>query len=193
MSDSPLRPDVEQWRAELVEFLNDRRQTTPAKNQLSPLQHWHRRVTGGVLTQFLQFIGKPTALQNYPQLEDQPLAERLFLFITDEAGLHGTEELIDPESPQVLLLLKEQWRAFLEAPHTTDDEKFERHYEFWSVWHTKLPDNWDVEPAAAGQTYWVHEEGFALADQAGRGAQHLWLWDGHELALVEEMANSWVS
>ncbi len=193
MSQSQLRDDTQKWRAELVEFLDDHRRALPQKNQLSPLQQWHRRVTGGVLMQFLEFIGKPTALQTYPQLEDNPLAERVFLFISDEAGLHGTEELVDPDSDQVLLLLKEQWRAYLEDPNTTDDEEFKNHYEFWSVWHTNLPDNWDVEPLEEGHSYWVHEEGFALDDQAGRGAQHLWRWDGEELKLVEEMANSWVA
>lgn len=194
-SETPLREEARQWRRQLIDFVERIRSPLPERAQLSPLQHEQRRVTGGVLLQFFEFIQDSANNEMYPQLADHPLEQRLFLMISDEAGMHAADELMDTDTPQAFCLLKEEWRAFLESPDTDDDEAFTHHYQFWSVWHQNIPQEWDTPQLDdnSDDDYWVHEEGFALADRAGRGAQHLWRWDGENFDLVDEELSSWSS
>lgn len=193
MTEPILREGSLTWRKELVDFVEKLRETLPQQDELTPLQDWQRRITGGVVVQFFSFLEKTASEELYPQLADHPLPERLFLLVTDEAGLLAAQELMDLDSVQAYAVLKEEWRAFLEAPNTDPDEAYVHHYQFWSVWHQNIPDNWDVEPLEEGYDYWLHEEGFALADGAGRGAQHLWKWNGEKMELAEETMTSWTS
>ena len=193
MTQSILRDGSRQWREELTRFVDHIRSPLPSREQLTPLQDWQRRITGGVLIQFFEFLEESADEDLFPKLADHPLEERLFLFISDRAGLVAASELMDTESEQAFCLLKEEWRAFLESADTDDDDDFVHHYQFWSVWHTEVPENWEVPPLEEGFAYWIHEEGFALADGAGRGAQHLWRWDGEKMELVDEMMTSWSS
>ncbi len=190
---SPLSPGAQKWRRDLLDFVAPIERPRPKREQLSPLQHEHRRVTGGVLHQFFQFLEDSADEERFPALQDHPLPQRLFVLVTDEAGVHATEDLMDTSSEQAVCLLKEEWRAFLESDDTDHDDAFEHHYEFWSVWHRNMPDQWDFPQLGPGQSYWIHEEGFALTDGVGRGAQHLWRWDGEEFELVDEMTTAWSS
>ncbi len=191
--DTPLREEASRWREQLVEFVDQIRSPLPERAQLSPLQQEHRKITGGLLVQFFEFLQETVDEELYPQLEDHPLEERLFLMISDEAGMHAADELMDTDSEQAFCILKQEWRAFLESPNTDDDEAFVHHYQFWSVWHQNIPAEWDMPALDPEYDWWVHEEGFALADRAGRGAQHLWRWDGDEFELFEEELSSWSS
>ncbi len=187
---SLLTPAAQDWRQSLVDFVDQRARSIPQRDQLSPLQQEQRRVTGGVLLQFTHLL-QTHITDRYPDLTPQDLQQRLFLCITDEAGFHAAEDVLETDTEQVLRILKEDWRAFLEAPHTLDDSEFRHHYECWSVWHQNLSEKWDMPPRDGDTIYWVHEEGYALADGIGRGAQHLWGWDGQEFKLIEQRLTSW--
>ncbi|TXD38910.1 hypothetical protein FRC98_00470 [Lujinxingia vulgaris] len=194
MSDSPLREDARTWREALDRFIDAQRPAPlPDKDALDPRQNAQRRVTGGVLLQFFDFLEKTASEELYPQLAEHPLPERVFVFVTDEAGYCAATELMDLSTPQATCVLKEEWREAIEDPVFEDDETYIHHYQFWSVWHRNIPETWDVPELEPGTEYWLHEEGFALADGAGRGAQHLWRWNGTELSLVEETMTSWTS
>lgn len=197
MSDTiELSEEAREWRDELEGFLASyrERQPLPAADDLDPLRDEQRRITGGRLLQFLQFIQREEAFEAYPVLEEQPITDRVFVFATDVAGLAAARDIVDSESTRAVIATKEEWRAWLEAPATEADETFECHYECWSVWHQNLQAHWaSVEAADGSAEYWVHEEGFALADRAGRGGRHLWSWDGDELALEEQDADDWSS
>jgi hypothetical protein len=189
---SVLREDVLTWRRELLSFVDARRGPIPARDVLSPRQDWQRRITGGVLKQFFELLEHSTPDELFPDLQSSPLQERLFLFITDHAGFHAGRELMNHDSEQALILLREEWRAFLERG-PDPDEGFDLHYEFWSVWHQEIPHGWDLPDLPTTDEIWVHEEGFALADGAGRGAQHLWRFDGTTMHLESEAMTSWAS
>ena len=182
------------WLDEVRDFALEERGALaiPNGHQLSPLLGWQRKVTGGVLLQFLEFIQSDAPYEHFDELDDYPIHERVFLFITDLPGAVAGDEIVQSDSDRVFTILKDEWRAWLSDPERDDDEQFERHYEFWSVWHQDLHSEWQLEELE-GAEYWVHEEGFALADGAGRGAQHLWVWDGEEMEKVEEEMTSWVS
>lgn len=190
-----MRQDASDWRDALAAFALEHRGDLeiPDGHHVDPLTNWRRRVTGGVLLQFLDFVQSGDVYEHFDSvLEDRPLHERLFLFLTDISGAIAARELIQADTDRALWILKEEWSAWLSDPETDDDDQYDKHYEFWSVWHQNLQADWEVDDLE-GEEYWVHEEGFALADRAGRGAQHLWRWDGREMHKVEEAITSWSS
>ena len=158
---------------------------------LDPLGSWQRRITGGVMLQFFEFAGDPTTQERYPILGRDPLSERVFVCVTDVVGAVAFGELVDRHSDRAICVFQSEWRSFLEQEDA--DDEFECHYEFWSAWHRELDPRWEVGPAAPGHQLWVHEEGLALALGVGRGAQHLWAWDGRTMTLQEQGISSWSS
>lgn len=196
MSESmELDDEARRWREELRAFLESRREGDPLPDsgQLDALRDEQRRVTGGSLIQFLQFIQEEQAFEAFPILEERPISERIFVFATDGTGVVAARDIIDFESDRAVVVTKEEWRAWTEDPECDSDEAFERHYECWSVWHQNLKAHWQGGEADDRDDLWVHEEGFALADRTGRGASHLWVWDGEQLQLREEEIDGWSS
>lgn len=197
MTSTKLKEGAAEWFAALEQFLASHRERDPlpTDGDLSALQDEQRRVIGGSLMQFLQLIQNEAVFQAFPVLEEEPVSERVFIFATDAAGVAAARDIIDRDSERAAVVTKEEWRAWLEAPGTDADESYDYHYQYWSVWHQNFQANWRLDAVEMEEDldYWVHEEGFALADRAGRGAEHLWSWDGEELELVEQSADQWTS
>lgn len=163
----------------------------PDGHMLPPLHNWQRRITGGTLLQFLEWVASDDARARYPVLESFPVSERVLVCVSDVPGLVAFRELVDNQSSQAIGLLKAQWRAFLDDATQEHDDTFQHHYEMWSVWHRDIDPHWDMEGKRHDQL-WVHEEGFAIADQAGRGSQNLWNWNGQEMQLIKQDVAKWV-
>jgi hypothetical protein len=198
-----LPEQAARWREQLMSFcerfrrgdnVSDPRDEASGDG-LSPIEDEQRRVTGGVLLQFLDFMQGDAAFDNFPELEDNSIGERVFVFATDRPGAAAAHDLIEIDGEHVMVVTKAEWRAWLEAGATDSDEAYDKHFLFWSVWHQRTEvdreivealDDVDGEP-------WIHEEGFAVADRAGRGARHLWSWQSGELELVDEALTTWVS
>ncbi len=181
------------WLQALRQFALERRGdlVIPNGHTLDPLDNWQRRVTGGVLLQFLDFLQSGAAHEHFEvALEKFPLYERVLLFITDLPGAVAGQELLQQDTDHAFCILKDEWSAWLSQEDTDHDEPYFNHYEFWSVWHQDIHSEWELDELE-GAEYWVHEEGFALAPKAGRGAQHLWKWDGEEMHKVQEAITSW--
>ncbi len=158
---------------------------------LHALHSWQRRITGGSLLEFLEWATSDEAKDRYPALEHSPVSERVFVFISDVPGLVAFREIVDSTSEQAIGLFKSQWKAFLDDPAEDHDDGLALHYEMWSVWHREIDPQWDMEGKRHDQL-WVHEEGFAIADEAGRGSQNLWNWNGREMQLVKQDITKWV-
>lgn len=192
--DMTLPGDARDWIDGLREFVQAARseQPAPTRDELSELEDEQRRVSGGGLMQFLNFVQTEPAFELFPVLESQSIADRAFVFAADEAGFVAAGDIIDADSERAIVVTKEEWREWLDDPETDADREFEYHYEYWSVWHRDFRANWDI-PDDDPRDFWIHEEGFALADRAGRGSRHLWAWDGEELELVEQSIDEWTS
>ncbi len=188
-------PDAHaEWLSDLKTFLEARREAPPDRGatSLRPLVDEQRQITGGALLQFLEFVQGESSFELFPVLEDQPISERAFVFATDRAGAAAAHDIIERDSDRAIVVLRDEWKAWLEAPSTDSDPEFDHHYEFWSAWHRNVEPTWEVPEDPEGEL-WVHEEGFALADRAGRGTQHLWQWHDGEMTLVEQDIDEWVS
>lgn len=194
---------VSDWLKDVRAFALARRRldTLPNGHELDDLDNFKRRVSGGVLLQFLDFLQLGDALEIFgPALEKFPLHERAFLFITDLPGAVAGQELMQSDSTHAFCILRDEWRAWLMDPEHDQDAGFLEHFEFWSMWHQDLHAEWEYESdlkfaelQKGGAQLWVHEEGFALAPNAGRGAQHLWRWNGQQMEKVHEAISSWTS
>ena len=186
--------ETQHWAETLRSYVERLRQSREASvfGSLTPLQNEQRRVSGGSLMQFLRFLQKDVAFEHFPVLNQKPLDERLFVFATDRPGAVAAHDIIDEESDRAVVVLKEEGRRWLDDPTTDEDERFEHHYQYWSAWHRNLEADWEL-PDEIEADYWVHEEGFALGDRAGRGSRHLWAWDGASLELIEQEVDQWVS
>lgn len=191
---SQFSDETLEWRDELAEFVDGLRERSPrpSREELSELEDEQRRVAGGGLMQFLQFLQSESAFELFPILDEQPIDERIFVFASDAPGVVAAEDIVDPDSDRAVVVTKDEWRAWLDAPGTDADPTFQHHYEHWSVWHRDFQASWNLPDDEPGE-FWVHEEGFALADRAGRGARHLWTWDGEELELFEQDVDQWTS
>jgi hypothetical protein len=189
-----LDPEHAEWLSKLKTFVETRRNAPPVDDstELAPVVDEQRRITGGALMQFLEFVQSESSFETFPILEDRPISDRAFLFATDRAGVAAAGDILDRDSDRVIVLLKNEWKAWLEAPTTDSDDQFEHHYQFWSVWHRNVDPSWEIPDEPSGQL-WVHEEGFALADRAGSGSRHLWSWDDGEMDLIEQEIETWDS
>lgn len=194
MTSVNLDVDPGAWYKALTEFVKNHCERDPLLDghMLDPLRDWQRRITGGALLSFLEYATSDEALERYPILAKDPLTERIFVAITDIPGAIAFNEIIDKRSDKATWLFKEEWRAFLDREDTDHDDDFSCHYEFWSVWHRAIDPRWEIPPGNY-QQLWVHEEGFVLADEAGRGSQNVWNWNGQRMMLVEQDITCWVS
>lgn len=186
--------DPRAWRDLVLEYAHARRSKRPAPDghMLAPLPYQQRRVSGGALLQFLEFARSEEAFTRFPILQKDPLTERVFVYVTDEPGAVAFRELAREDDPMVALVFAPEWRAYLDDTTQQHDDTLELHWECWSVWHQTLDPHWMI-PEGDWKQLWVHEEGFALADQCGRGSKNLWSWDGTELTLVTQDIEKWVS
>lgn len=205
-----LPDDTRHWRDQLASFCEQFRTRRgrgddssdavdgdglPETDSLDPLRDEQRRISGGVLIQFLNFLQGESAFDNFPALASNPVGERVFVCATDLPGVAAARDILEIDSDHVMVVTKGEWRAWLESPATDDDEAYDHHFLFWSVWHQRTDVDREIVTAVdevPGQP-WVHEEGFAVAERAGRGARHLWSWDNDEMTLIEEAISTWVS
>lgn len=185
--------DPREWRQRLLEHVERTRtiEPLPDGHMLGPLHDWQRRITGGSLLEFFEWVTSEEAFERYPILEKDPITERIFVCVTDMPGAVAFREIVDQDNELVACALREEWRAFLEDPSQPHDDELELHYEFWSAWHRRLDTRWEL-PEDSYHQLWVHEEGFAVADGAGRGSQHVWHWDGQAFELIAQDITRWV-
>lgn len=190
----PLPPEQSEWFENLRAFVERIRgdRDLPEADELDALQNQQRRISGGVLHQFFNFIQDPSSFDIFPILDEHSVADRAFVFATDLPGAVAGRDFIDPESDRAIVVLKDEWQAWLNDPKTDSDDTFENHFQCWNAWHQNLKATWEIPEEKPGE-FWVHEEGFAVAERAGRGSQHLWRWDGNTMELEEEEIDSWVS
>ena len=196
MESETSQGDPRAWRAHLQAFIDAHRDPTllPDGHMLDGLHDWQRRITGGALLQFLEWAASDEAHARYEDLGKNPITERVFVCITDLSGAVAYREIIDATHDRAIRVDRAEWAAFLEDATQDHDDHFEAHWEFWSVWHRELDARWEIEGIEAldPATLWVHEEGFALLDGAGRGSRHLWRWDGATMHLIAQDVTKWV-
>ena len=117
------------------------------------------------------------------------------MWTTDVPGLVAAAQILRPCQPDVVPLLEAEYTTSSIGP---SDPESTWHIHVWSFIRPAL------QPALAGRArsaypipegcnYWQHSEGTVWSRHTGRGAEHLWRWDGREAELLEEAFTHWAT
>jgi len=171
-----IKPD--EWAAQLRLFLIQRRQEQGLadRRQLSALEEWQCRVSGGALLKFLRFLSRPEYRSRNPELEEVAAAGKRLVCVTDRVGALAAHDILRMFRPQALWVFADLWAEWLEEA-LWPDPGFENHIEYRSRWEPG-------EGPEAGTRYWFHVEQYRLSSATGRDFKHLWSWVDEELTLV---------
>jgi hypothetical protein len=182
---------AEAWFAALRELAAG---PLPSVGSLSPGEERQRRIVGGSLIQWVQvhgpdFLAERAALAELLGIEPDPFV----VFVSTLPGLIAAEQILGRDHPRVVAVAPEVFEAFL-RDHPDPAARY--HVHLWSLFdcapgEAVLSRARTEYPIADGETYWVHLEGTDWAENAGRGGEHLWAWDGAELLLLQEAFTSW--
>ena len=73
------------------------------------------------------------------------------------------------------------------------DKDFRLHIHLWS--HVVEPHHGynNMYSLNINEQYWLHTEGMLCGHKFGRGAEHLWKWDGKKAALLKKNNSQWAS
>ncbi len=168
----------------------------PSRESLTSIQEQHCRIIGGTLLSWLkhhgpQFLKERFVLSKILRIDPEPF----IIFTSDIPGLVAAQEVIGQGATQIGFMLEEEY-ASSALLRTTPE--FRHHIHIWSFFRPVVEPVFETKarvkyPLPKGCVYWQHNEGTMWADHAGRGAEHLWRWDGHELELLEEAFSHWVA
>ncbi len=185
----------ERWFEELRVYNQEAKSATPLPDRetFSLMEEWHCRIIGGALINWLKQIG-PQFLQ-----ERQVLSRALgvdpdpfVVFTSDIPGLVAAREILGNEDERILYLSDTDYDNWIaENP----DTQFQWHIHVWSKFIDPIGEGFlkaaqTAFPLSDDQICWQHSEGTLWAPQAGRGVDHLWVWDGNEPELLEEAFQS---
>jgi len=178
------------YRQEIVS-----RMPLPKRESFSLVEEWRCRIIGGAFINWLKTIGpqfwqERQVLSNALGVEPEPC----IVFTSNIPGLVAAREIIGSSNDRIIYLSDgdyEEWIA------QNPDEPFNWHIHVWSRFCDPIEKNFlksaqATFPIDAGNSYWQHSEGTLWAPQAGRGVDHLWLWNEKEPELLEEAFQSCV-
>lgn len=186
-----MAESVGEWTARLREHTAECRAAAPLPDReaLTDAQEWQCRIVGGTLLAWLRQHG-PLLLQERAVMHKMLGIDRdpVVVFTSTVPGLVAAREIVGPDHERVVYLLEDEYAAL---PPSLADPEYKRHAQFWSFFRPEVEPGFAAEarakhPIPATCSYWQHSEGTMWAVNAGRGADHLWRWDGHKPELLEE-------
>lgn len=194
----PETLDGQNWQAALQKHAAQEYETRPLppRAELSALEEYQCRIFGGTLIAWLRQHSHPLLMER--QVLKQTLkveSDPVIVVISDKPGLTAAREILARASFPIFHLPQASFDAFLkEHP----DDTFRWHVVFTSYFHQDadahtLAKMNALAPLQPGEEFWLHREASTLAPLFERACDHLWKWDGEDLALVEEAFSSWIS
>ena len=117
------------------------------------------------------------------------------VFTSTEPGLVAAREILEDTEPGSVLFLRP--KEFEDWVKIQPDAEYRWHVHYWSYFRTEEAEAdaalGEAYPLKKGERFWIHCEGTMCGELFGRGADHLWLWNGSTPVLLEEGINMWVS
>lgn len=185
---------MNEWFEELQSYVRSLRAKNPLPSSKSfrAARHARYRINGGSIVSWLE-NHEPHFLEQrrfWKPEEDSPPT----VFTSDITGLVAASEIFDPDVRGIVYLNEGQFNNWLRM---NPDDEFLGHVHFWARWvdppHKDFLEMAEQYPLPPGGKYWQHQEGTLWGPLAGRGGDHLWIWDGNEATLVEEAMIRWIS
>jgi hypothetical protein len=186
-----MADSVGEWTARLREYAAGCRSAAPLpdRDALTEAQEWQCRVVGSTLLAWLRQHG-PRFLQERAVMHKMLGIDRdpTIVFTSTVPGLVAAQEIVGPDHERVVYLLEDEYAG---VPAPVADPEYKWHVQYWSFFRPEVEAGFAAaarakHPIPAGCSYWQHSEGTMWAVNAGRGADHLWRWDGHKPELLEE-------
>ncbi|NJK93489.1 MAG: hypothetical protein HC904_17745 [Blastochloris sp.] len=185
------------WIRQLREYIAACRTERPIKGpeQLTDEVGWQYNIIGSSFMQWLKQYGplliqERAVISDFDKLKNDPL----IVFTGEEPGLVAAQHILRDESERVVYLHRDEYDTW-EKGHP--DPKFRWHIHTWSYFGSLDGEMGkrarEKYPLKDSETYWIHIEGTNCGELFGRGAEHLWKWDGEKPTLLEECFNRWMS
>ncbi len=185
------------WFERLKNQIGEHRSVRPIidRQSLSTAEEMQCRIIGGSLIRWLTDYG-PELLQERCVLSElMDVEEDPYIIFTSTApGLVAAGEILQDGPSHIVFLYIEEFDEWLRRE---PDRDYRWHVHFWSYFDENL--NEEISKKAKqyqlkeNEQYWLHKEGTRLGPLFGRGADHLWRWNGSEAELLEECIDHWIS
>jgi len=168
------------WQQGLLNYERACRTGRPAKNRksLSKQDRMQCDIIAGALARQLHY------LQRLPE------HNRHVVFTSTEPGLVAAHRILQGQSLAFCCLPPEEYRLWMQLH---PDINFQFHVHFWSHF-VEHPDITNCRfSISTDEQYWLHTEGMMCGPKFGRGADHLWKWDGKQPVLLKKNYTQWTS
>jgi hypothetical protein len=191
-----MKDEGQNWFDGLKRFVGECRTRCPviSRDKLSIMEEMQCRIIGGSLIAWLQKYG-PRLIQERAMLAGLKNWEKdpFIVFTSDRPGLVAAREILDEEPAAIAFLYPNEFTEWL---NNHPDPEYRWHIHTWSFFapvdvdSTKKAKKHQI---SKGESLWLHKDGTMCGQLFGRGADHLWKWNGREPELLEECFNQWVS
>jgi hypothetical protein len=126
-------------------------------------------------------------LQNLQRLPDY---NRHVVFTSTGPGLVAAQQILLEQSQPFTCLFPAEYRQWMQLH---PDINYRLHVHLWSHFVENPDIGNSVHSLNTNEQYWLHTEGMMCGPKFGRGADHLWKWDGEKPALLKKNYAQWVS
>ena len=186
-----MKSDLKSWSEKLQHHADKCRKYNPVHGtgKLSSSQKTQYYIIKGSLPDLLNRlpVAKASTAGSHYNLE-YPV-----VFTSNAAGLAAARDPGQRFRPFFSLYPEELNLFFQIHP----DLRLKNYVHIWSHFLEK-PDELITAltgpyPLGAGEKYWLHVEGMICGPHQGRGAEHLWSWDGNRPKLLKKNFRHWAS
>jgi hypothetical protein len=168
----------------------------PPETDLTSAEEWQQSIIGGGLIQWLDhhgpaFLSERKVLHKLIRVDPEPG----IVFTSNIPGLLAAKEILGIEMNQIVYLHEKEFQRWL---RNNPDPEYRWHMHFWSFFREPIQRKFATSakktfPLDDGSSYWQNSEGTMWGALAGRGAEHLWKWNGVEPELLQEAFENWIS
>ena len=176
-----MEQNFNKWRQGLLDFSIDCRAARPVphRKSLSITEKKQSEIITGSLVAQLDYL--------VPRLKDN--MEHI-VFTSTSPGLVAAQRINRDLLLQVTSLYPAEYRQWL---HLHPDANYQYHFHLWSHFITRIGIDNAMYSLNNNEQYWLHTEGMMCGAKFGRGADHLWKWDGEKPALLKKNYAQWIS
>ena len=178
-----------EWSIALKSYIEAQRRQNPIldRDSLSDEEEWQCRIIGGEFIRWYENYLHDILSQRSALMINNFDPDPLIVITTTMPGLVAMHEIISKPQENIVYLDNEEFEAW-EKKNPVDEFTFHIHH--WSYFRSvdqKLSKQVrESFPSVNVDELRIHSNGDLWGDNCGVFGDHLWQWNGHEMALLEE-------